>query len=74
MSIGTCSPNREKMEEEKMKLNMRKAISFILTLMLVVSVMPTTFAIGVSDTVEINRHDGNGAVYNQYLHRNVRRP
>ena len=38
-----------------MKLNMRKAISFILTLMLVVSVMPTTFAIGVSDTVEINR-------------------
>ena len=43
------------MEEEKMKLNMRKAISFILTLMLVVSVMPTTFAIGVSDTVEINR-------------------
>ena len=55
MPIGTCSPNREKMEEEKMKLNMRKAISFILTLMLVVSVMPTTFAIGVSDTVEINR-------------------
>ena len=38
-----------------MKLNMRKAISFILTLMLVVSVMPTTFAIGASDTVEINR-------------------
>ena len=55
MSIGTRSPNREKMEEEKMKLNMRKAISFILTLMLVVSVMPTTFAIGVSDTGEVNR-------------------